>query len=509
VAIRVTKAGVQIEYLIADSTGDPSGCLAVYPSEKGYFTVIYDGFDLTRYCTSAAVEATTIEIDATNLTSIAPESAPGGTSWAVNLAGFLSKEIDDVLGHHVLTPPEGSDLYDLAVTVGGEDCQSVFVWSGGGGVGAFVSKYKIGPNDPLKEGTTWAAQLAISGRPSAAVTPIRRWQSGIESGAVPVGAIGGETTHNTSSVQASNAWANTGVFSYRMFDDEYIQQTITATRQIRTGFYVNHNSGTGEPHVMALLSGSTEIVRVAWNVTAQQIRLYVAGALVAIAASAAFAATATAIRCGVDVNLSASGWIYVYIDGEVVIAYNGNAGGSTFDGVRYSNSDSGQAWSSYIYFDDLYIDDTTGTTEAALPPRIAIDVVLPNGDSLPLEWTPNSGSTHYTQIDDPGSDDTDLTYISTNAGTDRVTLQNISSLPVDTTINAVIPFARFSRSTLLDGGLQMRLAVVDDGVLTRGEWQSPIFGYTYTGFRVTSKPGNGEAWDVATVNSLELNLEVA
>lgn len=174
---RVTKAGAYVEisadeihvtlaglYLEIDIPCPPEG---VKPSETNT-TVIYAGIDITQYCTRADLEALVNQVDATTLASEFIETAPGGVNWSVNLAGLLAKEIDDILGKDVLSPP--GILRSLVVTVGGSTrCGTTYSWSNNSAVGAFVDDYKIGPNDPLKEGTTWTAVLGVSGGPSISV----------------------------------------------------------------------------------------------------------------------------------------------------------------------------------------------------------------------------------------------------------------------------------------------------------------------------------------------------
>jgi hypothetical protein len=173
-SVGVTKAGVYVEiskrevnvtlvglYLEIDI---PCPERPVYPSE-GYTTIGYGGTDITQYCTQADLEALVNEVDATNLASTGPETAPGGTTWLVNIAGKLTRESDDILGRDAVTTPD--TLRSLTVTVGaGSRCGTTYGWVGAEGVGAFVSDYKIGPNDPLKETTMWTAKLGVSGGPA-------------------------------------------------------------------------------------------------------------------------------------------------------------------------------------------------------------------------------------------------------------------------------------------------------------------------------------------------------
>lgn len=167
---QVTAAGAYLEIKIAQTHATKAGlyveiqqpCPGIYISE-GNYTVVYGGVNMTQWITASDIEALVNVIDATNLASEFTETAPGGINWRVNCAGFISKETDDFFGKDAVSPP--ATMRNLNITIGHWPCTTTFTWIGTSAVGAFISNYKIGPNDPLKEGTTFRAELGISGGP--------------------------------------------------------------------------------------------------------------------------------------------------------------------------------------------------------------------------------------------------------------------------------------------------------------------------------------------------------
>jgi hypothetical protein len=104
----------------------------------------------------------------------------------------------------------------------------------------------------------------------------------------------------------------------------------------------------------------------------------------------------------------ASGECEVYVDGTVEIATTVSNFGSTNIGqIMHTLTQNG----GQLYLDDVYVVDTTGG--APLDTFLGdshIETLLPTSDGANTDWTPNSGGTEYTQVDDNPYDG-DTTYI--------------------------------------------------------------------------------------------------
>jgi len=79
------------------------------------------------------------------------------------------------------------------------------------------------------------------------------------------------------------------------------------------------------------------------------------------------------------------------------------------------------------YWDDYYICDTTGSYNNDFLGDIKVVTVYPNAEGSSLEWTPSTGSTHYTLLDEATpNDDTDYVYTSTAGATETANFQDVN-----------------------------------------------------------------------------------
>lgn len=134
-----------------------------YKSEESNYAVVYNGVDLTAYCTQADVEGLVREVEATNLASVGAESSPGSTDWTLKVSGLLEKSLDDVLGKDSIDPP--STFRNLVVTIGPSGTRTTLTWTGSTTEGAFVQSYASQPTESTQL-ITWQGEIGISGGPT-------------------------------------------------------------------------------------------------------------------------------------------------------------------------------------------------------------------------------------------------------------------------------------------------------------------------------------------------------
>lgn len=73
-----------------------------------------------------------------------------------------------------------------------------------------------------------------------------------------------------------------------------------------------------------------------------------------------------------------------------------------------------------VSVDDVVAWDTTGSVLNSLPStRLAVETLRPNADTAESDWTPNSGTTNYTQVDEGPVSDGDTTYVESTTTGDR------------------------------------------------------------------------------------------
>lgn len=124
--------------------------------------LIYNSSNITAYLNKASLKAVVKTLDRTTLASSAQQSAPGGTSYSVPIAGPWSAALDAIFGADSDSPP--STLRTFVDQVGPVADRVTRTWTGSTTVGAFVTDYSVDTDDPLGD-ITYSATLTISGAP--------------------------------------------------------------------------------------------------------------------------------------------------------------------------------------------------------------------------------------------------------------------------------------------------------------------------------------------------------
>lgn len=154
-------------------------------------------------------------------------------------------------------------------------------------------------------------------------------------------------------------------------------------------------------------------------------------------------------------------------------------------------------------FDDIYILDGTGSALNDFLGDSTIEGRLPSGDGTTTDWTPSSGSDHYTLL----ADSTDATRVtSTTAGhVDLLTFDPLSFITGD--IHCVMAFATAQLDSL--GTRELRLKALSGATTDDGAVQ--VVGSTsYATFLeiFDVDPDTTTAWTVAGVNAAEFGFEL-
>lgn len=156
-----------------------------------------------------------------------------------------------------------------------------------------------------------------------------------------------------------------------------------------------------------------------------------------------------------------------------------------------------------VLFDDIYINDTntvsTGAPHTSFSGDMRIIVTTASADSSPLQWTPNSGTTHFSRINEASPDD-DSTYIySTGSGSagneDRWTYATIA------TFTGTIQGVQISLYARKDdeGSRAIFAEAVNAGTKSSSNfWLDD--NYTYYPYQLDVTPAGG-TWDPSGVNT--------
>jgi len=158
----------------------------------------------------------------------------------------------------------------------------------------------------------------------------------------------------------------------------------------------------------------------------------------------------------VDVKIdSSAGWVKVYMNGSLIMSWSGNTGNANITDILLGNFPGlGDYYCqvNYIYFDDLYIDDTAGESEpTSAPPIRYFQVVAPNADGNYSQWVGSDGNStnNYALVDEIPPSTADYIICS---GVDVLDSYNMdtTTIPANHEIVALIPTVYAKKTGLTD-----------------------------------------------------------
>jgi hypothetical protein len=299
-----------------------------------------------------------------------------------------------------------------------------------------------------------------------------------------------------------------------------VQVDLTGTYQLRMGFYIRpgplHAPAAGHSGIIFTLLGSSdqELAHMRTDENVGYYQVYQGGTPGTYIGQFPVALNEW-FHFGIDVKFDgSSGWISVYKDGVQVVSKTGNTGTTQCAKVNFGDEpwhvDEHGAKLSYsnpTYLDDIYIDDTTGETQAAVVPDRQFALLLPNGTGNYSQWTGSDGDqvNNYQLVDEIPPDD-DTTYVKGNSLgiKDSYTMQDYS-LPDNKEIKAVIPIALARKESTADNKIKIGARLVETDVLGSSinvPISYEIFDFDYQ----ETKPGGG-SWTENDVNDAELVIE--
>ena len=149
------------------------------------------------------------------------------------------------------------------------------------------------------------------------------------------------------------------------------------------------------------------------------------------------------------------------------------------------------------FFDNLYVDD------AGFRGIRRVDHILPNGDDS-IAWTPDSGTTNYTQVDeDPPDDDTAYVEDST------LTNQDLYDYEAHTDLDSVDGLQVNTQVRLTDATPFSLKTLVKSGSTTSADAGTAIGGTSYEWLSRISEinPDTTNPWTPAEINSAKFGVE--
>ena len=164
------------------------------------------------------------------------------------------------------------------------------------------------------------------------------------------------------------------------------------------------------PGYRRIQNGGVSVAKVRWNSATNQIDLYVGGVLKDSVASAIFATQDVYHACGFDVKIAVAGWATFYVEGVAIVTFSGDTtGGSTaIDSIVFTPKiGSSTTWNSYVYIDDIFVDNTSGEATSAIPPALTFEFIRPDADGASSGLTGSDGNqiNNYQMVSEVTPDD--------------------------------------------------------------------------------------------------------
>lgn len=344
------------------------------------------------------------------------------------------------------------------------------------------------------------------------MTITRIWQAGAELNNI----LSEFDSVSGANMDTSSAVANSGTYSFRVnainrFADKVLS---TALSQARIGFFIYHAGATSaqNPAVFSLYSTSTICINLRFDGTNLSLR---AGTTVlGTVLSSAFAATATWHHIGLDVKIAATGgWVYLYLDGTLILSFDGdtNDGAASFNKVTIGSPIASNTWVAPLYYDDIYVDNTSGESVPAPVPDYRFLYVTPNGNGYTSQWDGNDGNStdNYLLVDDIPHD-SDTTYVESviSGETDSYTMTN-PTIPTGWEVSAVIAVAvvkKLNAGGALNLKLETRTTISGSPSYATSAAITLGTSYAIAWERRPLNPAGG-AWNSTLVNALEIGVQ--
>lgn len=204
----------------------------------------------------------------------------------------------------------------------------------------------------------------------------------------------------------------------------------------------------------------------------------------------------------IHIHADVAGHLEVKQDGTSIISYDGDLSGSINQIVLGGATFSGIPYALYAYYDDIAINDTTGTENNAWPGRGGIYPIHPVGEGNSTMLVPSTGD-NWACVDEVPPNDAD--YVQSDTAEDKDTYAlDASGLPAGQ-IHAVQWLARATLDAVGTGSIAR--VIRHAGIDYVGAAQELSTSLVYKREILEVAP-NGEDWTIAMLNAIEAGVEV-
>src|SRR5262245_11885103 len=206
-----------------------------------------------------------------------------------------------------------------------------------------------------------------------------------------------------------------------------------------------------------------------------------------------------------------TGTVEVWLNGAQVMNVttgDSTAGLTTIASAVLTHTSTGVNVSTgYRGFDDLAVNNLSGTVNNGRPADMRIAWLPPSGAEASSGWTPSAGS-NYACVDDSGvlsAGTADYVAAASAALVDDYAVTDLLGGAASVAVVVAVAYA-----TNPDGGVsQVKVGVISGATTSAGTAQSPGATYGYVREQFETDPATSAAWTVAGVNACKVRIESA
>ena len=265
-----------------------------------------------------------------------------------------------------------------------------------------------------------------------------------------------------------------------------------------------------------IVNGSSDWPRIQWMdgttvlgyldfVNCNQVSIYTGGVQRATGTTSLFDSVWYLFE--VHVKLSATvGVVEVRLNGvsTAEASFSGNTGTGTIDTIKFENSYSGLGDINVANVDDIAMNDTAGAVDNSWCGEGKIIVMMPGGDSAPLELTPSAASDHYLLVDEVPTDG-DTTYVEGSVVDEEDMYTLVASGLVDVDINRVWTEARTRKTTAIDGHVALITKAAGGAEVSGGDKELlTTYSLKILGAEELINPVDSNPWEIADIDLIEI-----
>jgi hypothetical protein len=313
--------------------------------------------------------------------------------------------------------------------------------------------------------------------------------------------IDGVYTYGSGTFEASTESVYTGTYAYKhqngSINYKYGYINITSTGQVRVGMWIKLASMiSAQLPIIKMMSGGSDVAE-----------LYLSNGASSLYTNNVSRDSGTNWygawhHFGLDMKVDGTnGWVYIYKDGVLDMSWDGAVTGNITQ-VRFGKY--GSNFTQLTYFDDIYIDDTTGESSPVSLPMLRFYYVTPDGNGNYAQWTGNDGNStdNYLLVDEIPPSTSDYVQGTVADQYDSYTMTSIT-LADGQLVRAVIPTVYAKRNATTE---ELAIGTRYSSTDLVGTDQALSGTYALYNERQTTKPGGGD-WEQTSLDGMELLIK--